>query len=87
MGLLDWEEDQTFDILESLITERILVEQKIGFDEYFDFTRRKLGEVLYEELAPLEQKDIHHQLALQLEELPLPSLNCHPTNWGTLSSA
>jgi serine/threonine protein kinase len=74
LEIVEWEEEKTFDLLEGLIEERIIIEQKIGFDEYFSFTRRKLGEVLYEELQPNEQKKIHKELAVHLENLPLPSL-------------
>ena len=68
LELLPFDEDTVFDCLDQLLQQRLIVDHKVGFDEYFDLYRRKYGDVLYEELTSEARIKLHQQLAEYFEQ-------------------
>ena len=68
LELISGTDQEIFDSIDTLLQEKIIVERKIGLDEYFDLSRRKYRDVLYEELSTEERIELHTVLGEFLEK-------------------
>ena len=76
LEVLDWSENELFDVLEFLLKEKIISAQKKNLTEYFELSRRKFSEVVYENLSAEKRINFHAQIAdLLKNNNPLPNLN------------
>lgn len=74
--ILGWSENKIFDILEYLLQDKVVSAQKKDLAEYFELSRRKFSEVLYEDLTVKKRRNLHSQIAELLQNHnPLPNLS------------
>lgn len=76
LEVLGWPENKLFDILEFLLGDKIISAQKKNLTEYFELSRRKFSEVVYENLAAEKRRHLHFEIAEHLKDNhPLPNLS------------
>ena len=69
LDVLGADDEEALDRIDRLIAEGILEERRVGLEPLYDFTHRKFGEVIVQELSTNRRTALHRQLAVALELL------------------